>query len=103
VIAASGVLQIVRGGTGNDRCLSTRFGTGSDRLYGGRGRDRYEADANDSVQGAEQFVTCYPDDDSRRAAPELDSRRLEPGSAGVYRAQGVGVGRRNGSVPRSTS
>jgi Ca2+-binding RTX toxin-like protein len=51
---------LVSGGPGNDRCLDTRFFTPGDIILGGRGRDRYEADPRDSVQGVERFVFCYP-------------------------------------------
>ena len=51
--------DFIKGGRGNDRCLSTSDGDTDDRLLGGPGVDGYEADEGDIVRTVESSP-CSP-------------------------------------------
>jgi Ca2+-binding RTX toxin-like protein len=60
-VVAYGKQSLVKGGAGNDACLSTADRRGGDVLRGGRGSDTYNADAADAVISAEALEICDTD------------------------------------------
>jgi Ca2+-binding RTX toxin-like protein len=51
--------DVVRGGDGDDFCVTTIDAQNNDRLFGGPGRDRYWSDPGDETHGAELFGACF--------------------------------------------
>jgi Ca2+-binding RTX toxin-like protein len=54
-----GGVDVVRGGDGDDFCVTTIDSQNNDRLFGGPGRDRYWSDPGDETTGAEVFGPCF--------------------------------------------